>query len=316
MGRITKIPDNIMMEIPLSDEQKTIFIEQINRFNELSKVSMNNDGFSLTTMGKLCFKKGTIIHGTNVFDYDKIDGIANSGILTGQAIGISEDCETYYCADFHRVKEDISVDEYNSHFAYNDGRCPFGKRADISKSIAFVIVPNDDNKELLSYDCYRDTTFGIATRSFVNSMPLVSDKDVASSILYGVPANCISGIVVGGKIVNDKEKIDYLISKFPNCYIVTCFGELIYNPRKNEVSMEEFVELKREKAMNDSYRRLNEKLLHQQEMEIDRLRMEQEKIMNAMFTTLDNEQIRNVLISMGWQSVSDEYIEDRKGVRR
>lgn len=315
MERISKIPDNVMMENLLSKEQEIIFIEQINRFNQLSQMTMNSIDLVFNSMGSLMFKKGTLIHGTSNFDYDKIDGISKSGILTGQAIGISEDGETYYCADFHRVKEDISIDEYNLGFSYNDGRCPFGKRADISKSIAFVLESNDSNRELLSYDCYRDTTEGIATRSFVNSMPL--DKDKASSILYGVPANCFVGIVVGGKIVNDKEKIDYLISKFPNCYIVTCFGELIYNPSKKEVSMEEYVELEREIAINNSYRRLNEKLLKQKDSKIEKLEEEKQQLMDAMFKILENEDIRNVLMSVGWQSVSDEYIENgRESVKK
>lgn len=314
---ITKIPNNILMERELSEEQKKIFIAQINRFNKLSEINRNVNGPYLNLSGNLMFPKGTIIHGTDVFSYEKLDSISKSGILTGQAVGIGEDGETYYCADFHRVKEDITVEEYNSWFHYNDGRCPFGKRADISKSVAFVIVPDDDSKELLSYDCYRDTKEGLVTRSFINTMPLEDDKDVASSILYGVPVSCFNGIVVGSKIINDREKIEYLISKFPNCYIATCFGDVLYNPNKKEVTMEEFIELSRKVAVNNSFRRLNNKYLSQKDNDIEKLQEENKKLMDSMLKFLNNEDIRKVLMGMGWQSVSDDYIESqRKGVSR
>lgn len=314
---VSKIPDNILMERELTDDQTKIFISQINRFNQLSELNKVSSDPNLNSSGRLLFSKGTLIHGIDNFDYDKLDSISKSGILTGQAVGISEDGETYYCADFHRVKDDISVLEYNSWFHYNDGRCPFGKRADISRSVAFIIVPDDESKELLSYDCYRDTSEGLVTRSFVNTMPLVDDKSVASSILYGVPANCFNGIVLGGKIVNDREKIEYLINKFPNCYITTCFGDILYNPNKKEVTMEEYRELSREVAINNSFRRLNDKYLSQKDKEIENLQEENKKLMESMFKVLSNEDIRSILMVMGWQSVNNDYIENqRKGVSR
>ena len=298
MERIEKIPDNIMMERELTREQEIIFLEQINRFNALNDCDRLNCSPVIDASGNVMFTEGMLIHGISCFSYEALDSISKSGILTGQAIGVSEDGETYYCADFHRVKEDISVDDYNKWFPYNDGRCPFGKRADISKEVAVVIAPNEENSELLKYDCYRDTTEGLATRSFVNYMPM--DNDVASSILYGVPVNCFSGIVVGGKVLNDKKKIDYLIEKFPHCYIVTSFGDLIYNPGKEKVETEEFIELSRKVAIYDGYQRLNEKKIKFLNDDLERQRVENEKLMGAIFKYLSNEDIRNMLMGIGW----------------
>lgn len=312
MEKIDKIPDNFLMEMELSREQEIIFIEQINRFNALNEMENNPSSPIVDENGKLMLKEGMLIHGISGFSNKKLDSISKSGILTGQAVGVSEDGETYYCADFHRVKEDISIEDYNKWFRYNDGRCPFGKRADFSREVAFIITPTDENRELLKYDCYRDTTEGLATRSYVNYMPMKSE--VASSILYGVPVVCFNGIVVGGKIINDKEKIDYLIEKFPHCYIVSSFGELLYNPCELNISLEEGNELRRKVSLYNSFQRLKKAEEESMNKEIESLKNEKEKLMSVMCNYLKNEDIRNILMGIGWQSVSDGYIEMmRKG---
>ena len=245
---IDKIPDNFLMESELTIEQEKFFIEQINRFNEFNKNYVNVGCPIINDFGEVCFSQGTLIHGTSMYDEEMLSNISKTGILTGQAIGISEDGETYYCADFHRVCEDTTISGYNSEFTYNDGRCPFGRRSDNSNAVAFVIVPNEYNRELLSYDCYRDGTVeSDITKSFINYMP-IEDKEKASSILYGVPSSCINGIVVGGRVACNEERINYLINLFPNSYIVTSFGELIYNPSKGEKLGDDIINLRIKKV--------------------------------------------------------------------
>ena len=54
--------------------------------------------------------------------------------------------------------------------------------------------------------------------------------NVASSILYGVPANAISGIVMGDNLFKKSEIVDFISDLFPNSYIISKRGSLIYDP--------------------------------------------------------------------------------------
>ena len=259
-------------------------------------------------------KKGSIIHGTTRYDEEMLDNISKTGILTGQAVGVSEDGETYYCADFHRVSEDTTVIDYCNTFSYNDGRCPFGKtRADNSSSVAFVIEPSLENAELLSYDCYRDgTKESDITKSFINMMP-IEDKEKASSILYGVPSSCFSSIVVGGKLLDNPDRINYLISKFPKCYIMSSFGDLIYCPSKGEVLFDEIIDLRRRNASLKREKRLLNRMINNYTVENSRLNENYNELWNAMFSNCNSTDIANVLISLGWQGdIDSKYVDDRR----
>ena len=312
------IPKNILIETDLTDEQRKIFVGQINRFNMLSK-SYGGINFLDTVDGKIVFKEGTLIHGISGYDEEKLDNISKTGILTGQAVGVSEDGETYYCADFHRVDRDITVEEYSINFKINDGRCPFGEvRADNSNSVAFVVVPNEICSELLSYDCYRiDTKESDITRTFVNLNGLPrkgSETDKVSSILYGVPCNFINGVVVGGKILDDENKIKFLMEKFPNCYIMTGFGELIYDPSKD--NNYEVVNLRREKYMLTRDRRKLAREIISLENEKNMQKESYDLLMNAMLKNCNSNDIVNVLNSIWNNGVDIECVEkmkDRRG---
>ena len=307
------MPDNILIETELTNEQVKVFLEQIDRFNRLNKTISNKYSPLVNENGDIVFSAGTIIHGIMVYNQDKLDSISKSGILTGQAVGISEDCETYYCADFHRIPEDISVREYNMKFKTNDGRCPFGDvRSDKSKNVAFVVVPNEMNKKLLSYDCYRDDTIeSTITKSFINYMPL--DKEVGSSILYGVPASCLSGIIVGGKIIDDKDKIEFLIDKFPNSYIISAFGELIYNPGKGETKDDEIVSLRREMASLKKDKRIISRENEQNNDLIFKLKEQNDKLWYEMLMNCASSDIAKVLIALNWQGeITSEYVDKMK----
>ena len=314
------IPKNILIETDLTDEQRKIFIEQINRFNMLSRIYVGINFLDILD-GKIAFREGTLIHGISGYDEEKLDNISKTGILTGQAVGISEDGETYYCADFHRIDKDMTVEEYCNNFKINDGRCPFGEiKADISKSVAFVVVPNERCRELLSYDCYRtDTRESDITRSFVNLNGLPrkgSETDKVSSILYGVPHNFINGIVVGGKVLDDMNKIKFLIDRFPNCYIMTGFGELIYDPSKDSVYELEIVDLRREKCSLARDRRKLAREINRLDANNNMLRANYDLLMSEMFKNCNPEDIVQVLIGIGWQNgITLEDVNNMIGIR-
>lgn len=315
---VDKIPDDFLIESDLTDEQESILIAQINRFNELnetynkkaSPILDMNDGVFLT--------KGSIIHGIRSYDENKLDKISGTGILTGQAVGVSEDGETYYCADFHRVSEDISISDYNEGFKINDGRCPFGKvRADSSSNVAFVVVPNESNQELLSYDCYRENTMeSEITRSFINFMP-IDDIEKGASILYGVPASCIEGIIVGGEILRDKAKVNFLIQKFPHCYITSAHGELIYNPSKDElvydsskdeILVDEKVELRRKLASSECEKRKKEYEMSRIMGENIKIKENYDNLFETLIMNASMEDAINILSELWHQGVSEDYV--------
>lgn len=243
MEKVNFIPENFLMEFPLSKEQEKIFIEQMNRFYSLREKYIQLSDIDRTLDGRVVLKKGTIIHGSH-FNLDVVEGIKNSGIITGQAFGIPEDGETFYCADFHRIDKDTTMAEFNNSYSYVDGRCPFGNGLRGGSSLAFIIEPIEEASELLAYDCYRKgTRESEITKSFTNVDGLLKNTESLSSILYGVPSNLIKGIVLGNKLLEKKDIVKLIIKMFPNCYLSTIDGIIIYDP-KNDMEYSEVVNLR------------------------------------------------------------------------
>ena len=312
MEIISELPCGFLDELNLDNDRKNVLLEQINRFNRLSEIKISNKDIKLDILGNIIFPAGTIIHGTNNCDPDKIASIAKSGILTGQAVGISEDCETYYCADFHRVPNDITVEEFNSWFPYRDGRCPFGSLG--RNSLAFVVQPCEEIEELLSYDCYRiGTKNGDMTNSFTNFLPMAGN--VASSILYGVPANAISGIVMGDNLFKKSEIVDFISDLFPNSYIISKRGNLIYDPNCISFDSHTITEMRRKNYLNILKIEQLERELKNKDEQIIYEKKQYDKLMQGVIDTCDVELAADVLLATGWQGTKDStvsYIERLK----
>lgn len=315
MEKITSLPNDFLIEIPLAEEQEHILIEQINRFNELSKKELYPAGLEVDETGRVKLKEGTIIHGTSRFDVDTVDKISNSGILTGQAIGISEDGETFYCADFHRVHKDMSMQEFNESFNYVDGRCPFGNGRRGAKTLAFVIEPREEATELLSYDCYREGVEADITRSFTNMAGLLPQHDILSSVLYGVPSNMFCGIVLGNALLERKEIIKLMIKLFPDCYISTIDGVVIYNPSL-DFNYSEVVELRAEKYVLEFKKKLLEDECARSLNEINELKDKNREIIDAIIAGCPSDMAARILIEnnlfQGSYDYVREYVERRK----
>lgn len=54
-----------------------------------------------------------------------------------------------------------------------------------------------------------------------------STTDRESAIMFGISPILIEGVLVGRKIENDKESLDYIKSKLPDCYICNLDGKVI-----------------------------------------------------------------------------------------
>lgn len=281
--------------VDLPKEQQIILRAQIERFIKLKGLPRK----PVQIDDIVRFPEGTIIHGTRV-NKENLESIANSGILTGQAFGIEEDGETYYCADFHRVNHDMSLANYNDQFPYTDGRCPFGKRG--KYTLAFVIHPDKNLEELISYDCYRENTEqSDKTKGFVNTKGLpVKDTSLASSVLFGIPSNFINGIIVGDDNINE-DIIMFLIEKFPGVYITRNTGELIYQNGENmDIVRERIKSIQRQIKLEEAQHQIA-----QRDNRIDMINSEQQKLWNAI-ATLPVEQIAQVYEQLGWQG---DYLE-------
>ena len=238
--------------------------------------------------------KGTLIHGTRVKE-ENLTSIAESGIITGQAFGIEEDGETFYCADFHRVKDDITLADYNEQFPYNDGRCPFGRKG--KYTLAFIIFPDKNLDEIVSYDCYREgTKESDTTKSFVNTKGLpVKDTSLAASILFGVPSNFINGIVLGDNYINE-EIVKFLIEQFPGVFITRNNGEIIYKYGDNlDIVITRIKSIQRQIKLEETERQISQK-----ESSINSQKQEIEKLWEAI-ATLPEEQIAQIYEQLGWQ---------------
>lgn len=282
----------------LSKEEQNVLKERIERFNELRKEPRN----AIVPEENMILPKGTLIHGTS-FNKETLKSISHSGIITGQFFGIEEDGETFYCADFHRVPEDQTLKEYNDKFPYNDGRCPFGNLG--KNSVAFIIFPDGRMNEITKYDCFNsDTEEGKVARKFVNEEGLpYDDKEIMSSILFGVPSNFINGIVVGDNVIS-KENIDELIDLYPDVFIVRNNGQIIYKPGDNK----EMTDLRVKNAEKDikieklekTNKALNDQVQNQKENESN--------MWDAIYH-LPKDQIVKVLGSLGWQGDLEKYAE-------
>ena len=300
--------EKFLNERELTKEQERVLVEQINRFNRILKMGKLDNLILKDALGDVFLKEDTIIHGTS-YNEERLKKIASSGILTGQAVGIAEDGETFYCADFHRVYGDMPLRIYNDNYTYNDGRCPMGTKQYGQKQIAFVISPNPIINELLSYDCYKKDTFcGDITRSFVNVKGLPLDEGKGASILYGVPSNCFSGIILGDRIIEDKEKLDFIIKTFPWCYVCSRYGKIIYEPDIEYINSSQYTELRRKRCLDEIQIKNIEKEKEQVEKELRISELKFDKLLLSIINTVNINEAANILINMGWQGDIDSVV--------
>lgn len=315
MNKISKIPDGFLVEKPLSDEQIELLIAQINRFYELREKNIELDKVKIDDRGLIFLNEGTIIHGISSFKVGVLENIQKIGIITGQALGIPEDGETFYCADFHRVDRDMAMDEFNRGFTYIDGRCPFGNGRRGAMTLALIINPIKEGEELLSYDCYRDTTNGIITREFTNERGLLDNSNKLSSILYGVPSNLISGIVLGNKLLENKDVLNLIIKLFPKCYISSIDGVIIYNP-EIDMRYSEVVELRASRYVLNFQKKLMEEELARSKNETNKIKKLYDDFIEQVIQNCPEEEVARLLMENKiYQGTMEQVLEYVKSVK-
>lgn len=108
------------------------------------------------------------------------------------------------------------------------------------RQIAFILNMNSDYAKKLSYNDVWNLDFDketlipfldsryidkFITQDRLNRDSLTTDRE--SAIMFGLPANLIEGIFVGRIIESNKDALDYIKSKLPECYICNLDGKVI-----------------------------------------------------------------------------------------
>ena len=95
--------------------------------------------------------------------------------------------------------------------------------SDYAKKLAYADVFNKEFKEdVLKYFCVENFMNKLLNREIT---PITTDRE--SAIMFGLPSTLIEGVLVGRKVEQDEEKLNYIKTKLPNCYICNLDGIVI-----------------------------------------------------------------------------------------
>lgn len=202
----------------------------------------------------------TLIHGTS-FDYDKLKSIKETGILSGDFIGIEEQHEeTPFMADFFRIDKEVSLFQFylkmngtrnwyvtrfspindmgikpsNVYIDVSNCRLPFLNSEKSYNNVAFIL--NGDNeilKAFQQYDYYRKLN---TTIEKIGNRKNTSEfyPPEMSAIFLGVPSSLFSAIIVGSRVERNEEKMAFLKETFNDLVILSCSGKIIYVPEADK----------------------------------------------------------------------------------
>ncbi len=235
-----QLPKERLTDKVLSKEDESFLQTQWNLFNKLSRLKSKDKQRTLE------IKKGTLVHGSSFdirtsedFNFEKLEKIAKIGIVSGELLGIPEDDETHYCADFFKCRKTQKISDYVSDCwrFIKDGSMyikppehayipPPHDKTDYK--IAFMIENDQRLAGLLFNDAYTNDRL----KSVISYLSIEgSEAELVSSrvaaILVGVPANFITGMIVSLKIYSDLKLIDKIRKLFPNANIYTPEGNLL-----------------------------------------------------------------------------------------
>lgn len=224
----TDFPKEILIDKNLNEDQ----IELINRIYKkilaIGKMKMDTITYQLylNNEKEVYLPKGTLIHFTK-YDENIIKSISKEGILASEIFGIKNKNGTSYTANFHKMSHDTVLNTYNN------------KELNIKDNIGFIINPTSKIGGILYYNILDDKfDNNIMVRDIISSSKRIKDDNLAY-ILVGVPANSISGIIIGDNLLSDDEIINNIKHLFPNSYLITTNGYIIKD-RSNIIKIEDY----------------------------------------------------------------------------
>jgi hypothetical protein len=244
-----KLPGYEDQNKKLGPEQLEIVKTQLSDFETVSAQSLNSELKKSLSSGNSILPAGTLIHGTTI---DNMDSIAKHGVMSGEFFGKPEDGETHYCADFYKVRDDSNIAEYSQFISKPEESSSLKMQSAESKKLPsdkrggdFISIIVDakipEVQELIEADPYRPDTESLLDGIVdINSLPAEKGSKKAerfSSILVGMPANTIAGLVVGNNIAGDAEKIESIKNSFNNrVAIYDILGNPIFLPESSEAN--------------------------------------------------------------------------------
>ena len=242
-----KLPEYDDQDKKLGPNQLEIVKTQLNDFETVSALSITSELKSSLSSGDTTLPAGTLVHGTTI---DSIDSIAKHGVMSGEFFGKPEDGETHYCADFYKVREDSTIASYTEFISSPEESSSLKMQSAESKKLPSekrggdyisIIIDSEipEVQGLIEADPYKPDTDALF-EGIVNPESLPAEKgskkaERLSSILVGMPANTIAGIVVGNNIAVDLERIELIKNSFNN-------GVAIYDIQGNPIFLPENTE--------------------------------------------------------------------------
>jgi len=220
-----QLPETMLNHKEISEEDKQKIVKQWNLLHDLSLINLPNDISLRQQTGLPELAEGTLIHGTT-FDIQKLAEIQKNGVISGEILGIPEDCETNYCADFFRVPENMSVKDYVawSHEMEppKEGSILKMRRMEsrylAGKNKQITVIINTQNKEIESLLEMEAYTRGYdKMRTMITGLPVNKDSEKAkriAAVLCGIPGNFISGLIIPTKVCEDEKNITKLREMF------------------------------------------------------------------------------------------------------
>lgn len=297
-----------------SEEQLEFLQKQWTKFNRYKKYNIDNATVTKNEDGKVILKEGTLVHGTGVYNPETLKKISETGILSGDFIGIHEDGETYYCADFIRMKEDKMIEEMKDNAG---GRIPLHPE---QASIAFIINPSKEIEEFTNTDAYSQINddnkvirnlMNLRNKGVVQKYLSSDRRGEVAAIPVGIPVNCFSGILVGDVILKDEDKIKELITLFPNCYITSRTGQIIYEPKIEKTNEEGNRKIMLEKARLD----IENSKLKDENSKLERGKKQAEEKYNNLMKIIDEkcppEILAEIYRANGWTQGLPYWLEEK-----
>lgn len=265
---VSNFPKEMLFDKNLNQEQINLLISQYNRFLEISKLNILNNQLEIENK-EIVFQAGTLLY---LCDFSSLSQIVKKGIIANEFVGKKSSDNNYYCSFFYRISRKISLSKYNSLFLSN--------KLNKNYDLAVVINPISKIGSLLYYDLFdikhdsKENIRNIISFDNSNRKYVTTNREEASSVLCGIPSNCISGFLVNDRIILDEEKIREIKKMFPKAFISTFDGKIIKD-RSNTIKIDDYDEVslkyckasvenkileKNIKKINDRYKKLKDSI--------------------------------------------------------
>lgn len=237
--------------------------ENLQLYSQLSSKATSSSDIKITEEGKLILRKGTLLHGIRQFDENVLKSISSEGIIFEGFFGDKGTTMTKGEVCFFEVDKEQTMHDYYMSYNHDSsgekiGETPFRRvNSETKKSAALRREAGYLPREEAYWNNGNSNGVAFIINPTTDIQPLLSQKKKLPlfargySIPVGMPSNCISGILVSREVAQDQEKLAGIKQYFPDKYITTPDGELIYEPHRVETKKEEAISIGVSDAIRD-----------------------------------------------------------------